>query len=61
MDHRDFKAACSLVRKGQRQVHERVKLDGMELAVLHGADEGRLVQALQSNCELGSWPYCSTM
>ena len=48
MDHRDFKAACPLVRQGQRQVHEGIKLDGMELTVLHGADEGRLVQALQS-------------
>lgn len=52
MDYGDFKAACSLVRKGQRQVHEGIELDGMELAVLHGADEGRFVQALQSDGEL---------
>ena len=56
MDYCDLKAASSPVRQGQRQIHEGVKLDGMELAVLHGADEGGLVQALQSDhgrCTLG--------
>ena len=51
MDYCDFKAACPLVRQGQRQVHEGVKLDGVELAILPGADEGRFVQSLQSDSE----------
>lgn len=40
MDYCDFKVASPLVGQGQRQVHEGVKLDGVKLAVLPGADEG---------------------
>ena len=47
MHHRHLKVALPPVRQGQGEVHEGIKLDGMELAVLHGADQGRLVQALR--------------
>lgn len=40
MDYSDLKVACPLVRQGQGQVHEGVKLDGVELAILPGAYEG---------------------
>ena len=48
VDHSHLKIAGALVRQRQRQVHEGVKLDGVVLAVFHGANEGGLVQALQS-------------
>ena len=51
-DYCDFEAAGPFVRQGQRQVHEGVKLDRVKLAILPGADEGRFVQALQSDSEL---------
>jgi len=53
MHHCHLKAASPPVRQREGQVHERIKLDGVVLTVLHGADEGGLVQALQSQrCQL---------
>ena len=47
MDDSHLKVACALVRQRQRQVHEGVKLDGVELAIFHGTDQRRLVQTLE--------------
>lgn len=47
MDYSNLKVASPLVGQGQGQIHEGVKLDGVELAILLGADEGGFVQALQ--------------
>lgn len=46
MDSCHFEVPLPPIRQGQGEVHEGVKLDGMVLAVLQGADECRLVQAL---------------
>ena len=43
MHHSHIEAASPLVGKRKGQIHEGVKLDGVELAVLHGADESGLV------------------
>ena len=51
--HCHLKAASPPVGQREGQVHERVKLDGVVLTVLHGADESGLVQALHlQRCQL---------
>ncbi len=53
MHHSHLKAASPPVGQREGQVHEGVKLDGVVLTVLHGADESGLVQALHSQrCQL---------
>ncbi len=53
MHHCHLKAASPPVGQGEGQVHEGIKLDGVVLTVLHGADESGLVQALHSqHCQL---------
>ena len=47
MDDCHLKVAGPPVRQGEGEVHEGVKLDGVVLAVLLGADESGFVQALQ--------------
>lgn len=47
IDDCHLKVAGPAIGQGQGEVHERVKLDGVVLAVLLGADEGGFVQALQ--------------
>ena len=39
MHHSHLEVALPPVRQGQREVHEGVKLDGVVLAVLHGANQ----------------------
>ena len=53
MHHRHLKAASPPVGQREGQVHEGIKLDGVVLTVLHGADDSGLVQALHSQrCQL---------
>lgn len=46
--HSHLKVPLPPVSQGQGEVHEGIKLDGVVLAILHGTDECRLVQALRS-------------
>ena len=53
MHHCHLKAAGPPIGQREGQVHEGIKLDGVVLTVLHGADESGLVQALHSqHCQL---------
>ena len=53
MHHCHLKAASPPIRQREGQVHEGIKLDGVVLTVLHGANESGLVQALQlERCQL---------
>lgn len=59
MHHCHLKAASPPVGQREGQVHEGIKLDGVVLTVLHGANESGLVQALHlQRCQL-CWAFAA--